>query len=228
MVSRLQNLIEHYQHSSVLFVVAGGPSLEMVNLSLVDPEKYPVIVCNTAYRLFPNAMLAHHCDYAWWKVNANDILTTFKGQLITGAGLGYNIVDYPEQVQHLKFVQGSVLAPDAESILGANVGHQGLVLAHLFQPKTIILLGYDHRRSLTGQSHWSNATPLTQQERMDDLWKGSMKWFHKFAKQRQSDWEALGHSVPLPRIINASPISALGCFDKVERLEDALEQANLG
>lgn len=217
----LANLAAQHRHAEIIVVIAGGPSVQMLDLSVLDSQKHAMIVCNTAYRLFPDAMLAHHSDASWFTRHGEDLLKTFTGQAITGAALGTNVYTYPQRVEKLKHNGRRGLVASATEVSGLNSGQQGLCLAHLFMPKRILLLGFDHTR-LNGQSHWQGAEPLTADSEMERLWQSAIKWFDTFAQQQHRWWQELGYIGKPPEIINASPISAISAFTKVDTLSPYL------
>lgn len=218
----LANLIEQRKGIDTIFVVAGGPSLEMFDRSIISAEQHSIIVCNTAYKLYPTAMLAHHADYSWWRAHGEHLIKHFKGEHITGVGMGVNVWNYPTSVQRLNYIGANGILANPLSVSGINSGQQGLSLAHLFEPRRIVLLGFDHTHSPSGQSHWSGAAPLTQPDAMDKLWFTAMKWFHTFAVNREKWWAQQGRQSPLPVILNVSPISAIKEFERVDKLPDDL------
>ena len=215
----LATLVKKYEGCGNLFVVAGGPSIQQLNYQMLDPNKHPMIVGNTAFRLFPNAMLAHHTDYNWWLAHGDELSATFKGELITGNGLGHSHCDYPEHVEFLKYTQERKFFKEHDTIFGANSGLQGLILAHYFAPKNIILIGLDHKPAANGQTHWNNATPLMEESKMQHSWNLSLKGFKEFANIRQSLWNSYRPNEPLPEILNASPESLISDFKKIDSID---------
>jgi hypothetical protein len=216
----LADLIEQRKGLDTIFVVAGGPSLDMVDRSALSTERHAIIVCNTAYKLYPTAMLAHHADYSWWKAHGEHLINHFKGEHITGTGMEVNVWHYPPELERLDYIGAHGIPSNLHSVSGVNSGQQGLSLAHLFEPRRIVLLGFDHTRAPSGQSHWNGADPLTQSEAMDKLWLTAMKWFHTFAANRQKWWTEQGRQTPLPTILNVSPISAIKEFERADQLPD--------
>lgn len=218
-IKNLATLIQKYEGCENLFVIAGGPSIEQLNYQALDSQKHHMIVGNTAFRLFPQAMMAHHTDYNWWLTHGKELSKTFQGELITGNGLGYSHFEYPEHVAFLQYSQERKFFPEHDRLFGANSGLQGLILAHYFAPKNIILLGFDHKPAANGQTHWNNATPLMAESKMQNSWQKSLKGFQEFAKIRQALWESYRPNQALPRIFNASPDSMIQDFEKISSID---------
>lgn len=215
----IDDLIKKYEGCETVFVMAGGPSLVKLNYQSIDPKLQPVITCNTAFRLKPNATISHHTDYSWWNNFKEELLRDFKGSLISGNGLGYSHSEYPEPVHFFKYTQERKFDPKHIEIFGANSGLQGLIIAHYFAPKNIVLMGYDHRPANNGQTHWENAQPLLTQEKMQDSWNKSLKNFTELAQKRSMMWDKYRPEVPLPRIFNASPESLIEDFEKIDSID---------
>lgn len=221
-IKNLAHLVKKYEGCDNLFVVAGGPSIEQLNYQALDSNKHRMIVGNTAFRLFPNAMLAHHTDYAWWLAHGDELTQTFTGELITGNGLGYSHCDYPAHVEFLKHTKERKFFAEHDTIFGANSGLQGLILAHFFAPKNIILIGFDHKPAANGQTHWNNATPLMEVSNMQKSWEMSLKGFQNFANLRTHMWESYRPNHTLPKILNASPESLITDFEKIDSIDQYL------
>ena len=218
----LAKLVKNYEGGDTLFVVAGGPSIEQLNYQEINHKKHPIIVGNTAFRLFPQAILAHHTDFSWWRNYGTELLHTFQGELITGNGLGYSHAEYPEPVEHLKYDQKRLFFSTHDTLFGANSGLQSLILAHYFAPKNIIMLGFDHKPASNGQTHWNNATPLMEASKMQDSWNLSLKGFREFAQIRQKLWHTYRQNQALPNILNASPESLINDFEKISSIDQYL------
>jgi hypothetical protein len=218
MDARLQATLDRHRGCPTVFVAATGPSLETLDTRGIDTRRHVVIACNTAYRLFGQATIAHHADVSWWRTHGEDLHQRYSGELVTGAGMGTNRPRYPDTLVHLDCDGHFVLGGKAGAVSGMNVGQQALVLAHWFQPRTIVLLGVDHNRAPSGQSHWRHAAPIVADARMDALWQAAMKWFVRFEQQRAAEWAQLGFTTPLPEVLNASPTSAVTQFRKIDSL----------
>ncbi len=97
---------------------------------------------------------------------------------------------------------------------GGNSGYQAVGLARLFGAARVILLGYDMQ--MTGQrTHWHGDHRNLGNPTQDRL----KVWRKRFAEMaEQADIE----------ILNATRVSALNCFRKVDLIESLAEPAPLG
>lgn len=191
-------------------VAASGPSLTPEVAEFCRGER--VISVNDAYRLLPWAEIKYACDAAWWEVHRKNIL---QGECWTSHslapkndkrgiadGFGLNVIVGEDR-------PGFSLDP-TRIHYASNSGFQAVNLAILFGADPIVLVGFD-MRAVDGKSHFfgEHKAPLRANAQFGT-------WCAKFAKAA----EMLG---PTPRIINATPRSALTCFPYVP-LAEALGQ----
>lgn len=194
-------------------VAASGPSLTEDVAAAIRGER--VIAVNDAYKLLPFADVLYACDAAWWQHNKG--APDFAGEKWTshsisprndksaiGEQYGLNIICGDDK-------PGFSLDP-ARIHYGNNSGFQALNLAILFGADPIVLVGYD-MRDIDGKRHFfgNHKTPL----------RGNAQfgvWVQKFAKAA----ELLGGR---PRIINATPGSALKCFETMALAEALIVSA---
>jgi hypothetical protein len=191
-------------------VAASGPSLTPEVAALCRGER--VIAVNDAYRLLPWAEVVYACDAQWWEIHRRNVLS---GECWTSHGLSPKndkraIVDR----LGLHIIAGEDrpgFSLDASRIhYASNSGFQALNLAILFGADPIVLVGFDMRQ-VDGKTHFfgEHKAPLRGHAQF-----GS--WCAKFGKAA----EMLGGS---PRIINATPGSALTCFPMMP-LAEALNE----
>lgn len=180
-------------------VAAPGPSLTEDVAALCRGER--VIAVNDAYRLLPFADVTYACDLAWWDVHRLNLLA---GEKWTSHSMSPKndkraVADqWGLQVIEGRDAPGFSRDP-AVIHYGNNSGYQAVNLAILFGADPIVLVGFD-MREVEGKSHFfgRHKAPLRDHAQFGI-------WCSKFAKAA----EKLG---PAPRIINATPGSALTCF----------------
>ncbi len=182
-------------------VAASGPSLTEDVAALCRGER--VIAVNDAYRLLPNADVLYACDAAWWDFHRSGPIG-WCGERWTSHSLSpKNDKRAVAEKWGLQVIEGRDapgFSRDPAIIhYGSNSGYQALNLAILFGADPIVLVGFD-MREVDGKSHFfgRHKAPLRDNAQFG-------VWCSKFAKAA----EKLG---PSPRIINATPGSALACF----------------
>jgi hypothetical protein len=137
------------------------------------------------------------CDYNWWKHHFEHI--KFKGELWTQDLKAKK--EFP-----LSWVLGrskNGLGVDCVHF-GGNSGYQAINLAYLWGAKRIILLGFDCK-PVDGKDHW-----FGQHEKGLTQVQPYQLWLNNFT-QLAKDLQARGVEV-----INASPDTALQCFNKAK------------
>ena len=214
------SLVQKYKNTKTIFIVGGGPSLEMIDRSIIDPTKHKIITCNNSYKLYPNAMISHHSDVNWWKINKDSLLEIFQGELITGCGLGSNVTGYTSEVEHIKY-EVNKFSPICDTAYGINSSHQAIVLAHYFEPTYIVLLGLDHTTH-KNKTHWNGASWMEDLsvKRANELLKKGLKWLHRFNIDREKLLSEADFQPPYPQIINVSPITKVTTFEKYNEIPD--------
>lgn len=191
-------------------VAASGPSLTEDVAALCRGER--VVTVNDAYRLMPWAEVTYACDAAWWDIHRLNVLA---GEKWTSHSLSpKNDKRAAADQWGLRVIEGrdapSFSRDPARIHYGNNSGFQAVNLAILFGADPIILVGFD-MRDVGGKRHFfgNHKPPLRDGHQFGP-------WIKKFAQAA----EKLG---PAPRIINATPDSALACFPMMP-LKDALNQ----
>lgn len=191
-------------------VAASGPSLTPSVADLCRGER--VIAVNDAYRLLPFADVLYACDREWWEGHKG--CPDFAGEKWTSHSLapkndktaiadkfGLHVIAGEDR-------DGFSLDP-ARVHYGHNSGFQAVNLAILFGASTIILAGFD-MRAIDGKHHFfgNHKAPLRASAPFG-------LWIAKFATAAKM----LGGT---PRIVNATPGSALTCFPMMP-LAEALD-----
>lgn len=191
-------------------VAASGPSLTEEAAALCRGER--VVAVNDAYRLLPWAEVTYACDQAWWGIHRMNVLD---GEKWTSHSMSPKndkraIADeWGLQVIEGRDAPGFSRDPAAIHY-ASNSGFQAVNLAILFGADPIVLVGFD-MREVEGKRHFfgSHKAPLRDGHQFGP-------WIRSFARAA----EQLG---PVPRIINATPGSALACFPMLP-LPEALNQ----
>lgn len=192
-------------------VAASGPSLTADVAEACRGER--VVAVNDAYRIMPHADVLYSCDAAWYEHHKG--CPGFSGEKWTSHSLRprndkSGVADrYGLTVIRGEDEPGFSLDP-AVIHYGNNSGFQAVNLAILFGADQIILVGFDMRR-IDGKSHFfgNHKAPLSEAGNFGT-------WIANFTRAA----EMLGGS---PRILNATPGSALTCFPMVP-LAEALNQ----
>jgi hypothetical protein len=178
-------------------VAAPGPSLTEEVAELCRGER--VIAVNDAYRLLPWAEVKYACDAQWWEIHSCNVLSGEKWTSHSlspkndkrGMSAGFHIIEGRDGVGFSR--------DPAVIHYASNSGFQAVNLALLFGADSIVLVGFD-MREVGGKTHFfgNHKTPLRDGHQFGP-------WIRKFA-------DAAARLGPAPRIINATPGSALTCF----------------
>lgn len=179
-------------------VAASGPSLTEEVADFCRGER--VIAVNDAHRLLPFADVLYACDWAWWQHHR--LCAGFAGERWTSHSLSpkNDKRGIPAGFHVIEGRDAPGFSRDPACLhYASNSGFQAVNLAILFGADPIILIGFDMRH-VDGKSHFfgNHKAPLRESTQFS-------VWCAKFAKAA----EKLG---PAPRIVNATPASALTCF----------------
>jgi hypothetical protein len=222
---QLAMLLQHYKNIQHILVVGGGPSLKNYDLNQIKIiDNLLIICCNQAFLHCPQAQISHHSDYSWW-LEYQTHLKHFKGQLMTGCGLGRNIA-YPPNSHIYKLhtahgAQTASLFKDQDYVYGNNCGLQALALAHHFTPQNIWLIGFDFKAQQQ-QSHGYQIQIPRALELAAKFWPHFLKDFSRFEHLRQSTWASCHPQNPLPQIYNLNADSALKLYPYPKTIPDFL------
>jgi len=184
-------------------VAAPGPSLTPEVAEQVNATGWPVLVCQDAWRLFPNAEKLYGCDARWWiqyegvpGFHGEKWSTHHKGvsndKTHVAEEYGVNLVR-GGRAQY----KGFSLDPDVIHY-GDNSGFQALNMAVLLGSTYIVLVGYD--MSHKGKGHFFGEHPAGLHNQ-----KHYERWVPEFDAAAKNLPEGV-------KIINATPDSALNSF----------------
>lgn len=188
-------------------VAASGPSLTEDVAAACRGER--VIAVSDAYRMLPWAEVTYACDAAWWEIHRVGTLgrecwtshsLSPKNDKRSLPDLGMNVIEGRDAAGFSR--------DPAVIHYASNSGFQAVNLAILFGADPIVLIGFD-MRDVEGKRHFfgNHKAPLRDGHQFGP-------WIRSFAKAADN----LG---PSPRIINATPGSALTCFPMMP-LDEAL------
>lgn len=224
MQTNIKTVIERHLYPDNIFIIGGGPSLKDLDLSPLHNQSYFTIVCNQAYQLIPSATIAHHSDYQWWDSHKDSLEREYKGELVTGCGLGTNLTypaDAVHKLQTINFENKQDFLIDTNLVYGNNCGLQAVSLAHFFMPKNIILIGFDFK-ARNEQTHGYTPHSALDMQHFEKFWLQFLKNFSQFETLRQNVWGNIHPDQALPHIYNLNPDSALTLYDQSKTLADFL------
>lgn len=195
-------------------IIASGPSTAKVNIQSLR-NRIHVIAIKRTVELCPFADMVYGCDAAWWQSVQG--LPDYKGLKVSwregGAQQFADVhpVDIEKTTDRLLFDRPGVVGS------GGNSGFQALNIAVQAGARGILLIGFDMSdRSGAhwyGRNNWINANNPT-----DDNFRRWQKSFEIAAGQLKA------RDI---QVFNASPASALRCFEK-KTIDAALGAWGLG
>jgi hypothetical protein len=203
-----------FEADRACFIIGGGPSIK--NMDLRPLIGRPMITVNRQYVLFPESTVHFSCDGTWLKREAPDFdkihtgrfraycRHEFKGDRRQGP---YGMKVY----HHERAVEGSArrtyndrgLTTALNHLRGNNSGGMAINLAWHLGARLLVLLGFDMQMRGPDR-HWYPETPdraVCNPTTYRDVFLPVMNSIAEPAK-------ALGM-----RIVNATPGSALTCFE---------------
>ena len=184
-----------------IVIVAPGPSLTQDQVDLC--KDHFMITIGNAWRMNAQANILYHCDKRWWDYYQG--VPSFLGKKISIDETRFTqSLQLSEKRTGLDLRQGWVVG-------GKNSGYQAINLAVHYQPKKIILLGYDMKLGKNGEKNIDGNHPREVQKDPSDF-----NLFKKHFETMLYDLELLKISV-----YNCSTDSDLDCFEK-KALKDAL------
>jgi len=201
------DLIKNKKTSDTVFIIGGGPSLlkYLPDTSILD--KKDIICTNNAYKLFPNAMITHFADRAWyeWHIKPkHDILNKFYGSITTCALSQRGFWTNTNVECFAKGDPKGGISKDIEKLNGNNAGNQAINLAVHMRYKTIVLLGFDLDAS-SKKTHWHS-----EHERPTNVGNYDNGMIPGFEKIPQFERE-LGF-----KVYNINKESKLRCFEFID------------
>jgi hypothetical protein len=218
----------------VAVVIGGGASLTREQVKAVEvnhaQSQCRAIAVNDAYLWAPWADVCYFADSHWWRwhtegvakpalgltaADVRDRFARFGGQKCSIQNSGANVADEAVHiVRNRTFpAHGIGLSDDPRALItGRNSGFQGMNLAILAGAATVILLGFDGRPAPDGREHFHGGHPRRTPAEAYPLYVDAMVAAHAAIAARGV------------RVINATPGSAIDCFDRMP-LSVALEEA---
>lgn len=209
-------MIERRWRDTMCVVAATGPSLDQ---SVADEcyrmkcdRDVKIIAVNDAYRLLPFADILFAADIAWW--NYYDGAKEFLGEkwsIYFGDRFsGERSFDLAKKYG-LKLVHGLALpgfSMDPRYIHGCNSGFHAINIAILLGGNPIVLTGFNMQQ-VDGKQHFfgDHPSPMTN----GTVYKSWVPFFDKAKELLPDDI----------RIVNATPNSAIRCFE-IMNLSEAL------
>ncbi len=192
-----------------VIVAATGPSLTPEVAERLRGEI--VVAVNDAWRMVPWAVALYACDSSWWRHHEG--VPDFTGEKWTSHGLKPPNDKTEIAARYgLRVVAGEMkpgFSLDPTRIhYGQNSGFQAVNLAILWGADPIVLVGFD-MRVVEDKRHFFGSHP-------PGLKSGGS--YHVWVKHFERAKAMLPAGI---RIINATPGSALGCFERLT-LEEAL------
>lgn len=194
-----------------VFVIAGGPSINQTNLSLLKDKL--VICLNNSYNLFENATALFWCDESWVAKHYDNIMKHPCQLRFTARHAADGYIKSDTQVTGnatvLKRTGDFGVDMDINCVRGNNSGALILNLLANMRVRQIILLGYDMSLD-KGKSHWHNGHGLPMGSYIyNDLFIPSINSMASGLKNMKID------------VINCSVKSELTSFRK-EKLENII------
>lgn len=202
-------------------IAAPGPSLASVATQIrlkriVD--QWRIIVVNDAYKLIPCADILYAVDNAWWHIH-KDCKGFFGEKWAAHEQTPHELHGNDKRDIADKYDVNLIFGKDGDEFsrdpsfirYGSNSGFQAINLAMLMGAKDIVLVGFDMCR-VDGKAHFFGDHPQGLQNTSDDGYRQFVRHYVTAKKRMPSD----------VRIINATPGSALNCFEMMS-LDAAFE-----
>lgn len=192
-------------------IFGGGPSLSLAQVLQCKEAGVRLVTINNSYTLAPFADMHYFCDGRWFKQHEEVMLKTCEGEIVTlDENIGRQYADRVRCVQNIGFdrdkPEQTDIPPAPHQIRhGHNGGYQVLQIVAKRGVKRIILLGYD-MRAIGNVSHWHGNHGF----RIADL-NVYANLMIPAIRTIAPHLEARGIQV-----INATPGSALDCFEKMD------------
>jgi hypothetical protein len=200
-------------------VIACGPSLRNVDVSLLRGRMRVIAIKEAAYQLCPWADAVYGCDLPWWAHRRG--MPEFKGlklgfePSIRDRFPDVNLVTIRQEpnVRGRKYVKHMLFDEPAEIGGGGNSGFQVLNLVVQFGAARIPLLGFD--MAMAGGAHFYGRNNWPKARNPDEVFlRNCLEPFEKAS--------ALLASMGI-EVVNCSPVSALKGFRKAS-LDQVLKE----
>lgn len=181
--------------------MATGPSLTPEQVAIVRASGAKTIAVNDAYTLAPFADLLYFADVKWhaWH-RERQAFREFAGEkcsIFLGVDPKLGAIHLLRQASYV-----GLSTNPGEICTGANSGYQAINIAVLSGAKRIVLIGYDAQPS-GGRQHFFGDHPDKSHAPYDVI-------RHRFADLIEPT-RKLG-----VEILNATPVSAITCYPKVD------------
>lgn len=136
------------------FIVAGGPSVNSVDLRRLSGQK--VIAINSSYKVVPNADYLVFADHRWWVEHRRSVQDTFRGRVVT---LTPNRPLYEDCCVLERQRSGGVSADPSRLVCMHTTLTTALNLALLLGAARVGLLGVDGADATDGRSWHHESHP---------------------------------------------------------------------
>lgn len=194
-----------WKRNETCFILGGGFSLKDVDVELLR-GRGRVVAINDAYQLCPFADVVYWADTRWFRLHHERLAEHTAPFKVTRVDPEFRHRVSPLYV--LNLLIGSGLSSNRDAVVGLDGGANAINVAHLLGAGTIVLLGYD----MQANGHWHNGhegiKPTDQTVYDHDY----IPAYGRLALSARK----LGL-----KILNATPGSALKCFETV-KLDEVL------
>lgn len=206
-----------FNETEIVYLIGGGTSLDGFDFKKLEGKR--CIAINQAYRHVPNADIAYSGDKRFVMENIHAYGRYYKGKYIATSWQGAEF--------ELKYEPRFIILPASrdryfskeETLLGGqfNSGIQSINLAYLAGARNLVLLGFDCTK-VNGRGHFHNAYPEEAPESS----------YARYADEFDAIGAYLESAAPDLKIYNASAISQITAFQKVQLLDDLSVGENIG
>lgn len=229
---RLSRVVRAWEGTTVV-ILGGGPSMTAERIEMVRQALMSVcvIAINDAYLVAPWADVCYAADAKWFTWHSKGIAKPKLGLSaeqvrdewanFAGEKVGIQSADpyHPDEVHVLRVshLTGELsrdpgaISTGRQNGYAGHGGFQALNLATLAGASSIILLGFDGGPNERNETHFHGEHPIPTPPGVWDYIRQSFSCV-------ENELKAMG-----VRVINASPTSSIGSFEKLP-LEDALAE----
>lgn len=201
--------IPYALHGKTAFILGGGPSLNLVDLSIFVSGKYCVIGCNDAYLLGSWLSFCIFGDLAWFYAHSENL----KASGIPTVTIRKELCNNPA-VYVTKMIPFGWSCNPSVMAWNGNTGALAVNFAYLLGAGRVVLLGFDMQMK-DKESNWH-----------PPFGKASETAYPRFLRCWRCMWEAMQYQIPPDSpftVVNATVGSRLGLFPMVS-LENELKK----